>query len=178
MTTYILYRKADSQIVRIDSVGSATRDGPDRGPEAYSNDRDFVAAHAVWKVPIAFFQKVRIDVLHSIGSHANIVFDANNNPDGLQVHDRPTLETRRKSEARSALVSQMVESNAIKRRLRNFITDNPSLTDKTEIQALESDVTAQETAAVTEYERILAGGIVPLTPILDSKAGEIIRVSR
>jgi len=176
MTTYILYRKADTQIVRIDSTGSATSDGPDRGPEAYSNDRAFIDAHRVWKVPVIFFQKLRLDVLHSIGSHATIVLNTEDNPVGIQVQDRPALEARRRTEVRQALVAQMVEANAAKRKLQDFIVDNPALTDKTEIQALEAIVTTEETTTVVEYERVLAGGVVPLSPILDSKAGEVIRL--
>lgn len=176
MTTYILYEKLSGRIRRIDSVGSVTSDGPSRGSEAYSSDPDFVNAHAVWKLPVAFFQKLRIDVLHGIGVNADVIFEGGE-PVGIKVHDRPTLKDRRKIEVLESVIADMVEKNSLKRRARNVLIDNPTLSNKTPIQELETEMAAAEALSITEYERIVAGGDVPLTPLLDARAGEEIKLN-
>ena len=174
MTTYVLYNKASKVIRRIDSAGSGA-DGPDRDPSVYSSDPAFVAAHAIWKVPLAFIAVLRPDILHAIGTNARVVIRRDTIV-GIQVFDRTELEERAKGERAQVKGREMLQHHSRKKQIQQFLTDHPTLTDNARFQ---EQVVLEDTATIEangEYERVLAGGAVPLAPILDARAGQEIKI--
>lgn len=139
MGTVIIYQTSDRRVCSIQSAGSPSMPGPDRAPTDYGLNP---GEYACWNVPTSFFQALRPEMLHKVGTMARVVLK-DKQPVGIQVLPVTEITALRKGQ----------ELELLKQSLLSLFMQLKVLNEFHQVHGDEIDVVADIEQCVGQFER-------------------------